>query len=43
LTQSTPSPGTDNILYGTACPTVNTCIAVGTIASNHSVLAEIYS
>ena len=43
LTQSTPSPGTDNVLYGTACPTVNTCLAVGTIASSHTVLAEIYS
>ena len=42
-TQTTPSPSTDNILYGTACPTINTCIAVGTIADTHSPLAEIYS
>ena len=42
-TQSTPSPSTDNILYGTACPTANTCIAVGTIANTHTPLAEIYS
>ena len=42
-TQSTPSPGTDNILFGTACPTVSTCMAVGTIANTHTPLAEIYS